>query len=78
MEIKKASIGITIMDVIIPIAKSCLCTFWHCHLYSILQFYSIVPLYLLLWYDGNIPHICYSNLAKCKFAHVCLINAQRS
>ena len=31
-----------IVDVIRYLHKPCLCNFWHCHPYFILQFYSIV------------------------------------
>ena len=37
-----------IMDVIRYSYKPCLCIFWHCHPYFILQFYSIVFFILVI------------------------------
>ena len=39
---RKASVGMYIVDVIRYPYKSCWCIFWHCHPYFIPQFYSIV------------------------------------
>ena len=50
---------VLIVDVIRYPYESCLCIFWHCHPYFILQFYSIV--FYTCYYSGDENHLCVAN-----------------